>query len=284
MGFLLIQLGDEESSTTCHILPLAWKKKWCWWQQKNPSSTRPLTRITRSHQEYGSKPPKSALQITSSLYCWLWDCDKNKAENPFQTGKWICIIRLLEIGSLAWTCASDEKVPAFREWGKVAELHKIFQDRRKIKTPIIFCLYFFPPRNFDTFQLNKNWDYIRSSYKMVDHWDCETKQKDQVLCATFKSSFFCAPKKHWAVDNNCGMDLRVLWSVPAYKTPPQLWIFAASSWREVHRNAAHCSWTVFLHLEEKHLIYTREIQDSFCQSKLREMATMLYNCTKKKGK
>lgn len=38
----------------------------------------------------------------------------------------------------------------------------------------------------------------------------------------------------------------------------------------------------FYGLEAKCLIYTSEIQESFCQSKLCEVATMLYNCTKKK--
>jgi len=37
----------------------------------------------------------------------------------------------------------------------------------------------------------------------------------------------------------------------------------------------------FYRLEAKRLIYTGEIQESFCQSKLCEVAAMLYNCTKK---
>lgn len=71
--------------------------------------------VLSSHQEYGSKSPKIFIPDNLLLYCWLWDCDKNKSENIFQTEKWICIIRLLEIGSLSWTCVSDGKVPAFRE-------------------------------------------------------------------------------------------------------------------------------------------------------------------------
>lgn len=36
--------------------------------------------------------------------------------------------------------------------------------------------------------------------------------------------------------------------------------------------------------KQKGLIYTREMQESFCQSKLHEVATVLYHCTGKEIK
>lgn len=70
----------------------------------------------------------------------------------------------------------------------------------------------------------------------------------------------------------------MLWLIPTYKTPPELWVSAVSSWRKAQPTADELC---FYGSEAKRLIYISEIQESFCQSKLCEVATMLYNCTKK---
>lgn len=170
-------------------------------------------------------PQKSAFQITSPCYCWLWDCDKNKTKTcTFLTSQWVCIHKIvwnrLTLMNMCW----DGKVPAFREneaiKSKWTTNHKMFKDRTKIETPIIFLfvpLNFFSPRNFDTFHLNKNRNHSRTSYKTTGQWN----KKKKALCAVLKISGVCVPKKYWVNDNNCGVHLQGCCGEFLCLTPPQ---------------------------------------------------------------
>lgn len=141
--------------------------------------------LTRS---MAKNPQKSAFQITSPCYCWLWDCDKNKTKTcTFLTSQWVCIHKIVWNRLTLMNMCCDGKVPAFREneaiKSKWTTNHKMFKDRTKIKTPIIFLfvlLNFFSPRNFDTFHLNKNRNHSRTSYKMIGQWN---KKKKSSVCS-----------------------------------------------------------------------------------------------------
>lgn len=136
-------------------------------------------------------PQKSAFQITSPCYCWLWDCEKNKTKTcTFLTSQWVCIHKIVWNRLTLMNMCCNGKVPAFREneaiKSKWTTNHKMFKDRTKIETPIIFLfvlLNFFSPRNFDTFHLNKNRNHSRTSYKTTGQWN-----KKKKLCVEFWKS------------------------------------------------------------------------------------------------
>lgn len=135
---------------------------------------------------------------------------------------------------------------------------------------------FFFPRSFDTFHLNKNWNHIRTSYRMTGLWNKQTNKKDQALCVVFKSSSVCVPKKYWVNDNNCGVDLQGCCGEFLCLTPlPLPRALGLCSWF-MKRSTHNHSWLqlnrVFMAQKQKGLIYTREMQESFCQSKLHEVA------------
>lgn len=206
-------------------------------------------------------PQKSAFQITSPCYCWLWDCDKNKTKTcTFLTLQWVCIHKIVWNRLTLMNMCCDGKVPAFREneaiKSKWTTNHKMFKDRTKIETPIIFLfvlLNFFSPRNFDTFHLNKNRNHSRTSYKTTGQWN----KKKKALCAVLKISGVCVPKKYWVNDNNCGVHLQGCCGEFLCLTPPPgLWAFAFGSPREVHTVTADCSWAVFLWLRSKKVWFT----------------------------
>lgn len=158
------------------------------------------------------------------------------------------------------------------------------KDRKKNRNvnyfPICTSEFFFP-RSFDTFHLNKNRNHIRASYRMKGLWNNNNKKSSSV-CSFWKPQCLCSQEVLSQWSQLWGGFAGVLWWIPVFSTPyPRA--LGLCSWF-MKRSTHNHSWLklncVFMAQKQKDLIYIREMQESFCQSKLHEMAAMLYHCTK----